>query len=75
MEDAVAALPFGIYANTTDLDAAPESLLKFVRCKCKLSGEISVEAMYALAVNMDVLLLVDTAEARAVGIPNQWNQL
>ena len=37
----------------TDLDAAPESLLKFVRCKCKLSAEIHMAITVALVVNMD----------------------
>ena len=37
----------------TDLDAAPESLLKFVRCKCKLSSKILVAITHVLVVKMD----------------------
>ena len=32
----------------TDLDAAPERLLEFVRCKCKLTSKTLVETMHVL---------------------------
>ena len=53
----------------TDMAAAPDTLLKFVRCKCKLLLGIHVEPpMYALAAKMvsSVLLLVGTAEEKIV---------
>ena len=36
----------------SDLDAAPDSLLKFVRCKCKLTSKTLVEPTHVLVEKM-----------------------
>ena len=59
-----------------DLEVAPSNLLKFIRCKCKLTSIKSMQYKYLLVskkMDYDVYRRVEVAMEQIVGTKNRYS--